>query len=60
MNSLDKFDPVMSESLVMEIEPLVDAAAKEEMDHLVYNVRNYQFDIARKTLETLMKMIQKE
>ena len=60
MNSLDKFDPVMSESLVMEIEPLVDVAAKEEMDHLVHNVKNYQFDIAREILETLMKMIQKK
>jgi len=60
MTSLDKFDPVMSESLVMDIEPLVDAAIKDEMDHLVQNVRNYQFDIARKTLETIMEMVQKK
>jgi len=60
MNSLDKFDPVMSESLVMDIEPLVDESIKDEMDHLVQNVRNYQFDIARKILETIMEMVEKK
>ena len=60
MNSLDKFDPVLSGSLVKEIEPLVDVTVKEEMDHLVHNVKNYQFDAAREILETLMKTIQKD
>ncbi len=58
MNSLEKFDPVLSESLVMEIKPLVGDAAKTEMDQLIHDVKNYQFDDALHILGTIVKKVE--
>ncbi|MCA1787043.1 MAG: Hpt domain-containing protein, partial [Desulfobacteraceae bacterium] len=55
MNSLDQCDPVLSESLVQEMVPLVDRALHSKMDPLVHAVKQYQFDEAKKILQTLMK-----
>ena len=54
LESLENFDPVQSETLAAEIRPMMAETAAEEMAALVKHIKNYQFDDARKILETLM------
>ena len=57
LESLDSFDPIESESLVTEIQPLMPDAAKEDIDTLAKHIKNYQFDDARTVLESLMRTL---
>ncbi len=54
LESLDSFDPIRSETLVTEIQPMMAATATKEMACLAKHIKNYQFDDARKILESLM------
>ncbi|SMC65936.1 polar amino acid transport system substrate-binding protein [Desulfocicer vacuolatum DSM 3385] len=54
LESLESFDPIASETLFKEIEPLVPAVEKEKMNLLAKHIQNYQFDDARTVLESLM------
>jgi len=55
LESLDRFDPIESETLVTEIQPLMPDAATEKINTLVKQIKNYQFDDARTLLEFLMR-----
>ncbi len=57
LESLDSFDPIESETLVTEIQPLMADAAKEEISTLAKHIKNYQFDDARTVLESLMSSL---
>ncbi len=52
--SLDSFDPILSETLAAEIQPLMPETAKTDMVRLAKHIKNYQFDDARKILDALM------
>jgi hypothetical protein len=54
LDSLDSFDPILSETLAAEIQPLMPETAKTDMACLAKHIKNYQFDDARKILEALM------
>ncbi|MFK5952814.1 MAG: response regulator [Desulfobacterium sp.] len=57
LESLDSFDPIESETLVTEIQPLTPDGAKEEISTLAKHIKNYQFDDARTVLESLMRTL---
>ncbi len=54
LDSLDSFDPIQSETLAAEIQPLMPETAQTDMACLAKYIKNYQFDDARKILEALM------
>ncbi len=58
--SLMKFDPVASESLAREIKSLTEPSADREMDKLLKEVRNYQFDAALTLLGIIMEGLQEK
>jgi len=55
MDSLERCDPVVSETLVQKIAPHVHDTWKKEMTHLTAAVKNYQFEDAKKYMARLME-----
>ena len=58
LESLDSFDPIQSETLATEIQPLVAETENKDMACITKHIKNYQFDDARKILESLMASLE--
>jgi CheY-like chemotaxis protein len=53
MDSIDQCDPVLSDTLIRQLAPLVQETWKNEMDQLIDAVKNYRFEDAR-TFATIL------